>query len=94
MVAGSAAMRGQVRAASWHKGEAQLARHGVGHTDQPMAPRCLGGVLGRSPSAHERGHLTAGYRGGGCATTRRRHRPDTRSLTALVAEYSAGAQRP
>eukprot|EP01047_Picozoa_sp_COSAG01_P019410 COSAG01_NODE_1077_length_11839_cov_52.054093_6_plen_175_part_00 len=48
----------------------------------------------RSPSAHERGHLTAGYRGGSCATTRRGHRPDTRSITALVAEYSAGAQRP
>eukprot|EP01047_Picozoa_sp_COSAG01_P129073 COSAG01_NODE_58488_length_305_cov_3.533981_1_plen_27_part_01 len=27
MAAGSAAMRGQVRAASWHKGGAQLARH-------------------------------------------------------------------
>ena len=59
MAAGSAVMLQQVRAASWHKGEAQLARHGVGHTDQPMAPRCLGGVLGRSAGSRERGQIIA-----------------------------------
>jgi hypothetical protein len=64
MAAGSAVMLQQVRAASWHKGGAQLARHGVGHTDQPTAPRCLGGVLGRSAGSQKRGQIIARDWGG------------------------------
>jgi hypothetical protein len=85
MAAGSAAMRGQVRAASWHKGEAQLARHGVGHTDQPTAPlpwRCPR----RSAGSWERGQLIARGRGGWCPSMRRRRRPGPAQLTTLVIE--------
>jgi hypothetical protein len=29
--------------------------YGVGHTDQPTAPRCLGGVLGRRAATRQLG---------------------------------------
>eukprot|EP01047_Picozoa_sp_COSAG01_P008138 COSAG01_NODE_316_length_19004_cov_100.001322_24_plen_95_part_00 len=94
MAAGSAAMRGQVRAASWHKGGGAASEAWRGAHRPTYGAALPWRCPRRSPSAHERGHLTAGYRDGSCATTRRGHRPDTRSTTALVAEYSAGAQRP